>query len=90
MLTKNFSGAEIDGLDRAAQSTALHRLIKASNKVEVDPEAGEKLMVDRGDFLHALETDIKPVSFHVWSDSFIALIVIYFLRHSFTGVWYQL
>lgn len=62
VLTKNFSGAEIEGLVRAAQSTALNRLIKASNKVEVDPEAGEKLMVNRGDFLHALETDIKPVS----------------------------
>jgi vesicle-fusing ATPase len=64
VLTKNFSGAEIEGLVRAAQSTALTRLIKASNKVEIDPEAGEKLMVERGDFLHALENDIKPVSLH--------------------------
>jgi vesicle-fusing ATPase len=48
-------------LVRAAQSTALNRLIKASSKVEVDPEAGEKLMVDRKDFLHAFENDIKPV-----------------------------
>ena len=62
VLTKNFSGAEIEGLVRAAQSTALNRLIKASSKVEVDPEAGEKLMVSRSDFLHALENDIKPVS----------------------------
>ncbi|XP_046439746.1 vesicle-fusing ATPase 1-like isoform X2 [Daphnia pulex] len=60
VLTKNFSGAEIEGLVRAAQSTALSRFIKASNKVEIDPEAGEKLMVDRGHFLHALENDIKP------------------------------
>lgn len=60
VLTKNFSGAEIEGLVRAAQSTALNRLIKASSKVEVDPEAGEKLMVDRKDFLHAFENDIKP------------------------------
>jgi vesicle-fusing ATPase len=32
-MTKNFSGAEIEGLVRAAQSCALNRLVKASSKV---------------------------------------------------------
>ncbi|KDR16528.1 vesicle-fusing ATPase 1-like [Zootermopsis nevadensis] len=38
----------------------MNRLIKAASKVEVDPEAMEKLLVNRSDFLHALENDIKP------------------------------
>lgn len=59
-ITKNFSGAEIEGLVRCAQATAMNRLIKAASKVEVDPEAGEKLKISRMDFIHSFENDVKP------------------------------
>uniref|UniRef100_A0A3P8WAB1 Vesicle-fusing ATPase n=1 Tax=Cynoglossus semilaevis TaxID=244447 RepID=A0A3P8WAB1_CYNSE len=58
--TKNFSGAELEGLVRAAQSTAMNRHIKASNTVEVNIETAEKLLVSRLDFMASLNNDIKP------------------------------
>ncbi|CAJ1081492.1 vesicle-fusing ATPase-like [Xyrichtys novacula] len=60
METKNFSGAELEGLVRAAQSTAMNRHIKASNTVEVNIETAEKLQVGRLDFMASLNNDIKP------------------------------
>ncbi|PWA30355.1 hypothetical protein CCH79_00015689 [Gambusia affinis] len=58
--TKNYSGAELEGLVRAAQSTAMNRHIKATTTVEVDMERAEKLQVTRADFMGSLNNDIKP------------------------------
>nr|QQY02539.1 vesicle-fusing ATPase 2 [Cryptocotyle lingua] len=64
--TKNFSGAEIEGLCRAAAFTAMYQLIshprsrQPSGKTQLDPDAFDRLLVKRADFLYALENDIKP------------------------------
>ncbi|XP_016400550.1 vesicle-fusing ATPase-like [Sinocyclocheilus rhinocerous] len=58
--TKNYSGAELEGLVRAAQSTAMNRHIKATTRVEVDTEKAQMLEVSRSDFLASLNNDIKP------------------------------
>ncbi|CAM4854521.1 unnamed protein product [Rotaria socialis] len=68
-LTRNFSGAEIEGLVRAAMSFAMNRHIKAGKHVEIDPNAADKLLICRADFMHALENDIKP-AFGVSKDEF--------------------
>lgn len=59
-LTKNFSGAELEGLVKAASSSALKRYIHLGNKIEVDPQAIDKLKITRSDFIYSLENDVKP------------------------------
>ncbi|XP_062330472.1 vesicle-fusing ATPase-like isoform X2 [Osmerus eperlanus] len=72
--TKNFSGAELEGLVRAAQSSAMNRHIKASATVEVDLEKAEKLQVHRHDFLASLINDIKP-AFGTNSEDYVSYIM---------------
>ena len=72
--TKNYSGAEIEGLVRAAQSCAFNRCTSASGKVGVDEEKIkvldivhsafyfpiQNIKVEQNDFDYAFQNDIKP------------------------------
>ncbi|XP_070712354.1 vesicle-fusing ATPase-like, partial [Pempheris klunzingeri] len=61
--TKNFSGAELEGLVRAATTTAMNRLVKLENGKVSTSNVGdnyENFMLFQDDFLHALKYDIKP------------------------------
>ena len=57
-LTKNFSGAEINGLVKSATSFAFNRHVKVGTMAGVAPDV-EKLRVQRSDFITALE-EVKP------------------------------
>lgn len=59
-MTKNFSGAELEGVVRAANTTAMNRLIKVDGKVSIDRDAVDNLRVTQKDFLHAVTHDIHP------------------------------
>jgi len=64
--TKNYSGAEIEGVVKAATSYAFSRQIDSKNLTKpIDPE---KIRVSRADFLQAL-TEIKP-AYGVEKDEF--------------------
>ncbi|KAJ4355000.1 transport between ER and Golgi ATPase protein [Ascochyta clinopodiicola] len=58
-LTKNFSGAELSGLVKAASSFAFSRHIKVGTMAAINPDV-ENMKVNREDFLQALE-EVKPL-----------------------------
>lgn len=57
--TKNFSGAEIEGLVKSAASFALNRNVKIDPKMGIMFDSKKEVMVCRDDFLQAL-TENKP------------------------------
>ncbi|KAF8638609.1 hypothetical protein AX17_002150 [Amanita inopinata Kibby_2008] len=57
-LTKNFSGAEINGLIKSATSFAFNRHVKVGTMAGISDDV-ENLRVNRGDFLNALE-EVHP------------------------------
>lgn len=58
-LTKNYSGAEINGLVKAASSFAFSRHIKVGTMAAINPDV-EDMKVNRQDFLQALD-EVKPL-----------------------------
>src|SRR3954452_15432323 len=57
-LTKNFSGAEINGLVKSASSFAFNRHVKVGTLAGVTPDV-ENMKVNRNDFLSALD-EVRP------------------------------
>src|SRR5689334_21596300 len=57
-LTKNFSGAEINGLVKSASSFAFNRHVKVGTLAAVAPDV-ENIKVNRNDFLLALD-EVQP------------------------------
>lgn len=57
-LTKNFSGAEINGLVKSATSFAFNRHVKVGTMAGVSDDV-VNMKVNRGDFMHALD-EVKP------------------------------
>ncbi|KAK6455438.1 cytoplasmic protein [Scheffersomyces xylosifermentans] len=58
-LTKNFTGAELEGLCNSAKSFSISRHVKSGSIAQIDPKSIENLKITRNDFLLALG-EVKP------------------------------
>lgn len=59
-LAKNYTGAEIAGLIKAARSLAINRIVKPDSKTNIDKEMLKSIRVTREDFIYAMKHDVKP------------------------------
>ena len=57
-LTKNYTGAELAGLVKAAKYLAVNRVIKFGT--QVDEEMLANIKITQEDFLYAMKNDVKP------------------------------
>ncbi|EAZ63155.2 cytoplasmic protein involved in protein transport between ER and Golgi ATPase [Scheffersomyces stipitis CBS 6054] len=58
-LTKNFTGAELEGLCNSAKSFAITRHVKSGSIAQIDVDSIRNLKITRNDFLLAL-SEVKP------------------------------
>lgn len=58
--TKNYTGAEIAGLIKAARSLAVNRVVKADSKREITRETLDNIKITPADFDYAMQHDVKP------------------------------
>lgn len=59
-LTKNYTGAEIAGLVKAAMSRAINRVVTIEKQVAIDEQEYNNIRITRLDFLEAMKEDMKP------------------------------
>lgn len=59
-ISKNFTGAEIAGLVKAAMSRAINRVVSIDTKVVIDESKLKDIKLKREDMIQALEHDVKP------------------------------
>src|SRR4051794_23631484 len=82
-LTKNFSGAEINGLVKSASSFAFNRHVKVGTLAGVSPDV-ENMKVNRNDFMEALN-EVHP-AFGVSDEALKLCIQIPIIQFASVGV----